>query len=265
MSKRKQLLDPIGTMCKLIGLNFSETNTKISIHEHILTLQRPNNYQFLIRIYNGDGRENISELYYAVVRLVQWYLMPETQETIVTKKINSQRSRHSRTSQTSHNSTETENGSDDDEATVKYVEINVEANAIAISRSEELRKMVQFLCHSLRKLQETYAYGNVVFALQFYINILEAGLSGTYDDSMLPTYLTTGESSNTNFLDYQKIRNIWDVDRLRKVCELYDRCFSSEISDESGPIIDGYLRSIDAVLVSTDHEFQQLIKNSNEG
>ena len=254
MSKRKQLLDPIGTMCKLIGLNFSEKNTKISIHDHVLTLQRPNNYQFIIRIYNGDGRENISELYYAMVRLVQWFLMPEKHKDTYVSRNSTQ------------NSGNTSCASDEDvEEETKYVDIDFEANADAIAQSEEIRKMVAYLCQSLRKLQETYAHGNVVLALQFYINILEGGLNGTFDNSKLPSYLAKEESSTDNFLDYQKIRNMWDIERLKKVCELYDRCFESCTGDESGPIIDGYLRSIDSVLATTDNEFQTLIQHSNEG
>lgn len=263
MSKRKQLLDPIGTMCKLIGLNFTETNTKISIHEHILTLHRPNSYQWMIRFYNGDGRENISELYYAVVRLVQWYLMPQFEEKIVRRRS----SQNSRTSQTSHHS-DSEAEHEESKDLVKFVEINAEENSEEIASSEELRRLVHYLCHSIRKLQETYANGNVVLALQFYIIILEAGLNGTYDNNLLPTYLNKDDtlaSQRSNLLDYQKIRNLWDLDKLKKVCELYDKCFSTDINEESGPIIEGYLRSIDTILNGADQEFQLLIRNSNEG
>ena len=64
MSVKKQLLDPLGTLCKLISLSFSEINTKISIQNHVLSIQKPYNYQFVLRMINGDGRENISELFY---------------------------------------------------------------------------------------------------------------------------------------------------------------------------------------------------------
>lgn len=253
MSRRKQLLDPIGTMCKLVGLNFSEKNTKISIHDHILTLQRPHQYQFLVRIYNGDGRENISELYYAIIRLIQWYLIP-------------QMDRKPRTS-SAQMSLESAHSSEDDEleGSVKFVEIDNESNADEVAKSEELKKMVRYMCRSLRKLQETYLYGNVVLSLQFYINILEDGLEGVFDPNKLPTYLLKEDHSKENFLDYEKIKNLWDLERLRKVCELYDRCFESAKSFDSGPIIDGYLRSVDSILETTDQEFQELIRKSNEG
>jgi len=76
-SVKQQLLDPVGSMCKLIYLNFAETNTKISIYDHIVLIQRPNQYQWMIRFYNRDGREDISELYDVIIRLIEWFIMPQ--------------------------------------------------------------------------------------------------------------------------------------------------------------------------------------------
>ena len=119
MSSKKQLLDPLGTMCKIILLNFTELNTKISIQNHVLTLHRPYNYQFIIRMMNGDGRENISELFYVIIRIIKWYM--------------------------------------------------VDPHSLIFPH---IQKIVEYACVALSRLQETYAYGNVVLAIQFYINIL---------------------------------------------------------------------------------------------
>lgn len=73
MSGHKQLLDPLGTICKLITLNFCEIKTKMSIHNHILYLQKPDRTQFLIRYLHGDDRENISEIYYIINQIIKWY------------------------------------------------------------------------------------------------------------------------------------------------------------------------------------------------
>lgn len=86
MSIKTQLLDPLGSFCKLIALNFSEHNTKISIHNHVLTLQRPDTLQFLVRMVNGDGKENVSELFYIIVRIIKWYLLAD-QDDNDTQKI----------------------------------------------------------------------------------------------------------------------------------------------------------------------------------
>ena len=51
MSVKKQLLDPLGSLCKIVALNFNEINTKISIHKHSIQLDPPNNYQFVLHVY----------------------------------------------------------------------------------------------------------------------------------------------------------------------------------------------------------------------
>jgi hypothetical protein len=234
MSVKKQLLDPLGTMCKIISLNFSEINTKISIHNHVLTLQRPYNYQFIVRMLNGDGRENISEIFYVVIRIIKWYLIYEEQENF-------------------------NNESDDPDTSWKL-----------ISRSEEIRRIIKYACNALRKLQETYEYGNVILGIQFYINLLEDAINGTYDDNKLPKYIIDKEREYQNLIDYDKMRNFWDYKKLKRICELYDSCFhvynDSELPvNEKFALIGGYLKSINTILDLTDADFQKLIQNSNKG
>jgi hypothetical protein len=225
---KKQLLDPLGTMCKLVSLNFNKKNTKIGIHNHILSLQKPDKFQWLWRSWYGDGKENISEIYHVVIRIVRWFLVPEL--------------------------------TSEDE------------NSQAIVQSLELKKMVKYMCSALKKLQETYELGNVVLSLQFYINILECGLEGKFTDDMLPKYIIDKDKEYDNLLDYNKIKNLWDVKRLQRICELYDNCFKIYNEEDEGvqedtrfALIDGYLRSIGAILDITDTEFQKLIQNSKRG
>lgn len=227
MSDKKQLLDPLGTICKLVALNFSELNTKISIHNHVLYLHRPNNYQFVVRMLNGDGRENISELFYVFIRVVKWYLTYDKHEP-------------------------------------------TEENWTHIAISEEIRRLVRYACSALRKLQETYEYGNVILAIQYYINILEDAVNNSYNNNKLPKYIIDRETEFQNLLDYEKLRNFWDYKKLKRICELYDSCFSV-FNDEEMPfaqkeaLIDGYLRSINAMLELADTDFQKLILNSSKG
>jgi hypothetical protein len=225
MNMKKQLLDPLGTMCKLVSLNFTKKKTKIGIHDHILILQKPDSYQWLIRLYYGDGKENISELYHAIIRVVRWYLVPE-------------------------NKTDTN----------------------PITESPEINKMVKYMCSALKKLQETYEFGNVVLSLQFYINLLETGLEGRFTEDMLPKYIMDKDKEYENLLDYNKIKNLWDIKRLQRICELYDNCFKIYNEDDPGmeddtraALVDGYLRSIGAILDIVDNEFQKLIQNSKRG
>lgn len=223
MSGHKQLLDPLGTICKLISLNFSELNTKISIQNHAISLQKPYHYQFALRMINGDGRENISELFYIIWQIICWYLID--------------------------------------------VDIETHENWIQISKSEEIKKLVKYTCCALRKLQETYEFGNVVLAIQYYINILEDAVNGIYDNRRLPQCVLDKESESDNFVDYDKLKNFWDYKKLQRVCDLYDKCFTvyADIlpTIEKNALINGYLKSINAILDLTDSEFQKLLINSN--
>ena len=228
MSIKKQLLDPLGTLCKIITLNFNELNTKLSIHNHILSVQKPKNFQFVYRMINGDGRENISELFYIIYRIIKWYLI-----FIV---------------------------SEGDE----------EENWYIIANSYEIKRLIKYGCIALRKLQETYEYGNVVLAIQYYINILEDALNNNFNDNKFPVNVMLKEQELENLLDYNKLKNFWDHKKLKRICELYDQCFcvyndDEVVINEKIALIDGYLQSINSMLEMNDTEFQKLIYNSNKG
>jgi len=228
MSINKQLLDPLGTICKLVGLNFSSINTKITIHNHIVTLQEPSNYQFITRSLFGDSKENISDMFYVMVRVIKWYLIDD-------------------------------NNND-----------NNNENYIQIANSPELKKIIKYACDALKKLQSTYQYGNVILAIQFYINILEDALNDRYNETKLPKYIIEKEAYYENLLDYKKIRNFWDYKKLKRVCELYDQCFRiykdmEIIESEKDIMFAGYLKSVNAILELSDKEFQTLMQNSANG
>jgi len=227
MSVKKQLLDPLGTLCKLVALNFSEIHTKISIQNHILSIQKPFNYQFVLRMINGDGRENISELFYIMVRVIKWYLYG-------------------------------------DDPTYS------DENWAMISKSDELKRLIKYVCNALRKLQETYEYGNVILSIQFYINILEDAINGTYNDNKLPKYIIEKEKEYESLIDYSKLKNFWDYKKLKRICDLYDHCFNvyndeGMLIAEKEALLNGYLKSIHAVLDIADNDFQKLLLNSNRG
>ena len=232
MSVKKQLLDPLSSLCKLISLNFSEINTKLRIHNHILSVQKPYSYQtiqYIMRRFGRDGMENISELFYVIIRVIKWYL--------VDYNIDNELSNN---------------------------------NWVNIHKSNEIKRLVRYVCNALRKLQATYEYGNVVLSIQFYINIMEAAIEGNYNDNMLPQFILDKEQEYENLLDYDKLRNFWNYDKLKRICELFDECFKVYNADditiiEKEALINGYLQSINSILELTDNEFQKLIQNSSKG
>jgi hypothetical protein len=143
-------------------------------------------------------------------------------------------------------------------------------NCISISKSPKFIKMVQYLCNAFRRLQETYESGNVILALQFYINILEDGLKGSFDEARLPRYILEKEYEYENLLDYNKIKNFWTVEKIDKICDYYEDCFSI-LNDNTMSIkmrrriAHGKLNVVNSILKVTDEEFQELIRNSRKG
>jgi len=228
MSDHKQLLDPIGTLCKLVSLSFYDTNTKISIHNHVITFLEPTKLQWLVRSCNLESRENISELYYVISELILWFLVNDT------------------------NNNDSNN-----------------SNNSKIRQSDEIKRMIEYLCIALKKLQgSTYKFGNVTLALQYYILLLKFALENKFDIIMLPEHLRDKAKFNDNLLDLDKFKNLWELKDIKRICELYDNCFNLLDDHEDlnkQDLIQSYLKSIDSILKITDEKFQKLIKNSNNG
>lgn len=229
MTTKRQILDPLGTMCKLVSLIFYEIKTKISIQNHIIHICKPDkyHYQSVTRFINGDGKENISELYYVIIRLIKWYILPSEEP--------------------------------------EYEEMNY----IEISKSDEFKRLIKYMCEALRKLQYTYESGNVVLSLQFLINIVEEALIGKNIDNKLPKCLCTKDTEYETLIDYEKMKNLWEIKTLKDICELYDKCYELEAEDlpvkNKQTLIENYLRAINSILEITDNKFQNLVINSNSG
>ena len=70
-------------------------------------------------------------------------------------------------------------------------------------------------------------------------------------------------------LDYDKIKNMWNIKDLTRICELYDSCFvlynDTTTTYNKIPLINSYLKSVNSILDIADNEFQKLILNSNNG
>ena len=278
MSMKKQLLDPLVTLCKLAALNFSELHTKISIHDHVLSLHKPDNYQSMIRMLNGDSKENISELFYAIMRVIKWYLNNDSQkQQEAVPKQQEQKYKKSSDSEDNYNNSfdeidDTPNNSPNSNGSspMNVVVGKQEEKWVAISKSQEIRRLVTYACDALRKLQETYEYGNVILAVQFYINILEDAVNNNFSEKKLPKYIINKEQEYSNLLDYDKLKNFWDYKKLKMICELYDTCFSvfkdKEMPNiEKSALVAGSMHTINSILKITDADFQKLIQNSSRG
>jgi len=231
-TNKRQLLDPIGSICHIVSLTFKPLNTKIGINNHAIIIQESNLFQWLDRYWNGDNRENISLLYNIVVRVIEWYIIP---------------------------------------LSGKYKD-NISKDLTDEERKKFwicLEKICKFLCTAFNKLQQTYYTGpiptNVVTTIQYYINIIKDSLDGTYSSDRLPKCIN--DSENKNFLDYDKIKILWNGEKLKQICDLYEKCFEKLDSNEKtkDDQIAGYMQAVDKLLSIHDNQFRELINYSNEG
>ena len=125
---------------------------------------------------------------------------------------------------------------------------------------EELKKMINYMCIGLTKLQDTYKTGNVVLALQFYINLLRDSLNGLFTLDRLPSCILEDLDIDTGMKN--KIIGMWNYNRLHIVGDLYDNCFTElkKNQNKRNDIIDGYLLSIDSILSVYEKDFKNQLK-----
>lgn len=230
---KRQLLDPLGSICHIVSLTFSPLNTKIGINNHAIVIQQSNSLQWLDRYWNGDNRENISLLYNIIIRVIEWYILPLSgkYDTDMSKEFSNEEERK------------------------KFWFY--------------LEKMCNYLCIAFDKLQHTYYNGpiptNVVTTIQYYINLINDSIIGNYSHNKLPKCIY--ESENKNFLDYDKIKLLWNSKKMEQICDLYEKCFLKLNSNDKTKEqeIEGYMQAVDKLLSIYDNQFRELICLSNEG
>jgi hypothetical protein len=279
-------LDPIGTLCRLIEINFKPENTKIMISNHALSTQNPQALQWLVRKYNGHSKDNISEIFDVVERIIHWYVIPLYESNKI-KHVNSMDKMMSSvekssddligSSEMNDSHVETSNGllntvefNGHDEFINTIVKCKFEPNE-SKKYFSCMKRLIKYACDALKMLQKTYKNGNVIMALQLYINLLIDAVNGNFNTMHLPECLVKKNIEGSNFLDYSKICELWDYQKVKSICELYDRCVSEQSKktvENSAHVegnIDGYLLAIDKMLSTRENEFRNLITLSNSG
>jgi hypothetical protein len=71
--KKNIILEPISCIVKLIILNYKEAGTKVSISDNSIDFYEPSQYQGLLRNFNGDGREDLHNIYNPILKCIEWY------------------------------------------------------------------------------------------------------------------------------------------------------------------------------------------------
>jgi hypothetical protein len=67
------ILEPISCIVKLIILNYKSEGTKISIVNNSIDFYEPSQFQGVLRNINGDGREDLHNIYNPIQKCIEWY------------------------------------------------------------------------------------------------------------------------------------------------------------------------------------------------
>jgi DNA polymerase/3'-5' exonuclease PolX len=124
---------------------------------------------------------------------------------------------------------------------------------------EALKTIAQYMIEGIEELQKTYEFGNAVFALQYYKELLQAGINESYNQEMLPKHLK--DFTSQNFLDNDKIKKLWKNDDIINIAKLFKLCFESDKKTPSS--IKAYRAAIESMLNDRDNIFKQMISSTN--
>jgi len=67
------ILEPISCIIKLVLLDYKTEGTKISISNNSIDYYEPSQFQGILRNINGDGREDLHNIYNPILKAVEWY------------------------------------------------------------------------------------------------------------------------------------------------------------------------------------------------
>ena len=72
-TSNNQILEPICCLFKLIIYQYKPENTKLSIQNNSILYTIGNSYQGVSRMITGDCREDLHNLYYPLLKCIEWY------------------------------------------------------------------------------------------------------------------------------------------------------------------------------------------------
>lgn len=287
MSTKRQFLDPIGAGCRFILLKLLQPKTKIRIHDHTVQLVEDSILEKVFYrpwIY-GDSREDIASLYPMIIRFIELYLNEKNPKTNSNYEIQTQRKSDNvhldefnpfDKPTANDDIFESEDLFDNQNLKKKYPILDAGNLSPISSKStrsnilsdnetskkcyECLKKIAQYMIQGLEVLEETYEYGNAVFTIQFYINLLKTGINETYSKELLPPHLK--DFTSDNLLDVYKIKNLWTDDDIIQLEELFDKCFQS-LNKGNTSSVQAFSAAIYSMLEARDRKFKQVVSSTN--
>jgi hypothetical protein len=71
--EKNLILEPLSVIFRLALLQYKDRGTKISIRDNSIQFQLPTYDQGLIRMIEGDAREDLHNLYHPLLKCIEWY------------------------------------------------------------------------------------------------------------------------------------------------------------------------------------------------
>jgi hypothetical protein len=268
MTSKRQVLDPIGAGCRLILLHFSAPYTKIRITDHTIQLVE-NTYPeraFWRPWYFKDSREDVAALYPMIIRFIELYLMGK--KTSPSSNIKKQHQEEDHTidllseelqqfnflgkmsSDSQKSETEIKPEATQKPETTENVEVREKCY-------KYLQKLGGYMMKGLEKLGKTYGQCAATFTLQFYCNLLKAGVEGTYTQDLLPPEMREFTASH-DLLNSEKIKNLWSDANIIALGELFEKCFDAHKKNDQQMIM-AYGAAISTILDARDEEFKTMM------
>lgn len=234
MNTHKQILDPLSTLCKIASLAFYESGSKISVIDNIVTIQKAENKQWIVRTYRGDTKEHLSLLYNPIFKAIQWYIFNEGNDDLF------------------KNSSNNDNDNDIDSDNMNHSEKKIAA----------IKNIMKYAIIGLKNLKDTYRdkEGNVILALQFLINNLKLAIvpSPSYDAFLDFNDIIDDQSSS--ILNYHKIKEIWDIETIENISDKLTLCEKHKNEPSS---LCYMVESLNLLLKKSDNDFKEIVRKMN--
>jgi hypothetical protein len=233
-SDKRQFLDPISTISRIILLHFSPPKTKIRILDHTVHLVLDNYTEIVYRNFYRDNRADICVLFPIFIRFIELYLVDKQKKIGRENKKN-----YFNKSQSIDNLVESQLSQD--ELCYKY-----------------LKKIGEYSVVGLKELQKTYEYDNVVFTIQYFISLIKEGVNCNYSDEILPDHLK--ELTKNNLVDNAKLQKIWEDAHIIELGKTFESCFEAKKKNDT-VLLDSNKTKIINILEKHDELFKKMLGN----
>lgn len=248
MSVRRQILDPLSTLCKIALLSFYDNGSRLSISDNIVEIQKSDNKQWIIRTYRRDNKDHISLLYNPILKAMQWYIFQQRKKSI---------DNNDNVDENDNQTDEGVNNSTKDNGNTLGIE---SGEVLSGEKDKAIKNIMKFAINGLKGLKVTYKEGNVILALQFLINNLKIATKDNPDIRLFEEYNEVIIIEEDGILNYDKIKELWDTDTIKSISNQFSLC---EKNRSDPTTLEFMLESLNLMLKNTDNKFKKLVVEMN--